>query len=119
MSVITTVIIDPGGAVSVTDIDPERLSPHIGGGYVERIVTSTADGEEVMLWFDEEGKMKDLPDNPAATSLVTFWLGRDGRGLMPGDVLSGIVVVTGGYDNEGGIRGLSPAAIEFINGYLR
>ncbi|CAK9251222.1 unnamed protein product [Sphagnum jensenii] len=66
----------------------------IGGGWLEMVPLPT---EDVILWCDEEGKLKRLPVNARAQEL---WLALWGKSSF-NDVLVGDVVLTGGTDEEG------------------
>jgi len=67
----------------------DTLQSHIGG-WIEH-VQLRIDGTIVDVWLDEEGKLKSLPVNL----------------VIPGDVLVGTLVFTGGADEVGMTLGVS------------
>lgn len=81
------------------------------GGYVQVIPPLSRDGDEAVIWMDEEGKVKGIRVNETAD-----WLVRShGPNLMPGDRICGPVALTGPADDEGETTTLS----EQWTAYLR
>lgn len=72
--------INPDGSTKIIPNGTFQTVKEIIGGYIETVPCN--DGSLMLL--DEEGKLKNLPPNPAATSLVT---------LFPGDFISGTAIV--------------------------
>ena len=64
------------------------------GGWLEH-TELVINGEKIDIWLDEEGKLKDLPVNM----------------FIPGDVLVGTLVFTGGADMYGNTMGLNDAQL--------
>ena len=73
------------------------------GGWVE---TYQLD-DNLTIWFNEEGKLKRLPFNQAATSL---WMKHRGGT----DFIVGIAVFTGATDDEGNSLGLDEAGVQKV-----
>lgn len=70
------------------------------GGYLE----SLSVGENFICFIDEDGKVKGLPVNEYATSLIVAMLHVRGRCLLPGDYIVGTAVFVGmSGENEGDI----------------
>lgn len=107
---ITAVTIPAHGdltTVTIPSADAElEILQRLVGGYIEG-VTLPADG--LIGFVNEEGKILDLPANERAT------LGMHGR-LLPGDFISGTLVVTGPYNEDGDPTSADEAAVrEFLN----
>ena len=89
---IHVLIIRPDDTHEVREIEQDlKTLQGIVGGYIEDIVT-----QHGVFWVDEEGKLKDYPENTLATYL--WWNlcpAMEGR-----DVLQGTVFVTGNADGE-------------------
>ena len=97
---ITGLTINTDGSTTpfATQGDHLRSLQKAVGGYVE--IQRCGD---VVLWFNEEGKIKDLPVNKSATLL--WWnLIPDVKGV---DALRGTVIVTGGPDSAGETQSLN------------
>lgn len=90
---VKALVIRPGDASATpVDVPANDLDKMIAlvGGWLEALSISR-DGQDAIVWFDEEGKMKDLQPNDLANRL----LNQCGRTLPFGDQLVGPVVVTG------------------------
>lgn len=92
--------ITAGGEVLPVALDDLADFQRIVGGYVETVTLPDID---TVIWLNEDGKLLGLPANRVATLLA-----KD-AGLMPGDVIVGDVVVTGGADDNGDETDLPPA----------
>jgi hypothetical protein len=77
-----------------------RTMQSIVGGYLEAVyMMHDQDGTpQVIMWCNEDGKLKDLPVNRRATA---FWYALNGGST--GDSLCGTVILTGGADENGDI----------------
>ena len=84
----------------------KTLQDAVGGGYVEAITLA----DDLVLWVNEDGKMKQMPFNQAATSIFV----KHGRGS---DFIAGPVVFTGGTDENGDTLGISETQIQQIRTY--
>jgi hypothetical protein len=82
----------------VTINEPDDLK-RLVGGYFQ--VLSPPDEPDITCWFNEEGKIEQLPRNERATALL-----EPGRWLQPGDYVAGDAVLTGEPDREGNTQGL-------------
>lgn len=87
---------------TTVDESYETLSREVGGWI--QAVGLTVD-ENAEMYLDEEGKLKNLPLNPRATSVAS---------LMGGDFIVGTAVITGGVDSEGTTMGLTPEQVEYF-----
>lgn len=97
------VIIKTTGERKTVDLeDPSKselsIMQEVVGGWVEPV--DVADG--MTLWCNEEGKIQGLPSNYPAMQSTSA-----GEFLMPGDVIAGDVIITGGTDDEGDTLGLT------------
>ena len=95
---VKALVIRPGDTTAVpTDVTANDLDSMIQlvGGWLEAL-SIAREGHDAILWFDEEGKMKDLPVNDLANRLMN----QCGRTLPFGDRLVGPVIVTGVAWNE-------------------
>ncbi|MGH9060340.1 MAG: DUF3846 domain-containing protein [Acidimicrobiales bacterium] len=97
---------------TVTDVEPTGLKEvqALVGGYIEAVaMPGGAEG-----YANEDGKTMGLPENaaPRARPARARWP----RGLwrMPGDYLSGDVLVFGGIDAEGDERDVTQKQADFI-----
>jgi hypothetical protein len=90
------VFIAPGQEPKKLELDQKptlaKLYELLGCNYVEMIHVT----DEVVMWFDEDGKAQNKPVNPGATLLLEF------AGGMPGDWVAGPVLITG-IDGSGDI----------------
>lgn len=75
-------------------------------GYIEAIDARFADLPPATGWLNEEGKMKGLPANPAATAILVE------SGGIPGDVVAGPMVLTGVPDAFGETQPVPMAWVE-------
>lgn len=89
-------------------IDLDVLYRAINTDLVEAVGLSR-DGVAATAWLAEEGKLDGLPVNPRAD-----WLMHMTSGIAPNDTIVGIVVVTGGYDDEGETLGLPEEWSRFV-----
>ena len=92
-----------GEAQELVDVQGDvynTLQSHIGGWFEH--IELEVDGTVVDVWLDEEGKLKNLPINLR----------------VPGDVLVGPLVFTGGADAEGRTLGVSPSIVEAVTRLL-
>ena len=53
----------------------EELREAISGGYIEMHAVFTPAGLKMLMFIDEEGKLKNLPENPLATALFQHTYG--------------------------------------------
>lgn len=96
------VIIKTTGERKVVDLgDPSNselsILQEVVGGWVQPVDIA----DDMTLWCNEEGKLLGLPMNyPAMNSTSASEV------LMPGDVIAGDVIITGGTDDEGDTLGL-------------
>lgn len=88
------IVISPTQLPTVVDIDGtyESLRDLIGG-YLEALPFT----EGSSVYIDEEGKLKGLPPNLIATSLMRSI----GPGLWPDDSICGTMVIVGNNDVNG------------------
>lgn len=77
------------------------------GGYIEVIDVNDYEEPDMSMWLNEEGKIERLPFNPRATALARGY-------IMPGDVIVGDVVMTGGVDHEGESTGLTEEQVAML-----
>lgn len=92
-----------GEAQELVDVQGDvynTLQAHIDGWFEH--IELDVDGTVVDVWLDEEGKLKDLPINLR----------------VPGDVLVGPLVFTGGADDEGRTLGVNPSIVEAVTKLL-
>jgi hypothetical protein len=82
------------------DGEYETLSRGVGG-YIEAVTLS----EGLVMWVNEEGKLKSLPRNPVATRWFSNIFG---EGI---DVIVGDAVFTGGTDDEGYMNSLTESQV--------
>lgn len=75
-------------------------------GYIEAITLT----KNLILWVNEEAKLRDLPFNQAATSIFIKYRGGS-------DYILGSVVFTGGSDENGDTQGISEADIQLLKTY--
>lgn len=89
---VQALIIRPDGTWETTAIVPllEPMQEAIGGGWLELATVGDA-----AFYLDEEGKMKGLPANQAAT-LLAYHLG-----WRTDDLMVGTVLVLGPTDRQG------------------
>lgn len=89
-----SILINPNGILEVLDLDPAdelaQLQTAVAG-YVEAAYPTG----DTTLWFNEDGRMRELPINGLASQL--WWKLQPGHNTQ----LRGVVVVTGGADRNG------------------
>lgn len=84
------------------DEEYEAICKAIGGGFLQCVPLSDSD---MLLWCDDEGKLKGMPYNEKATAVWTRYWGQT-------DVMVGDIVITGGIDWESEIsKGLTPEQV--------
>lgn len=93
------VIIHPDSRTEVVDFAGYETIKDAVGGWIEAAFSNPG----LTIWCAEEGKIRGLPMNAAATRL--WWL--LSPAMIGHDVLVGSVLVTGGTDSEGETLGLS------------
>ena len=104
------VIIHPGISVETVEFCGYQTIWDAVGGLIEAAHASP----DLTIWCNEEGKLKGLPVNLAATSL--WWtINPPMRGR---DVLAGPVLVTGGASPEGDTLGLTDEQCELVERYV-
>lgn len=106
-TVIAALVIPPHGPARLEQIEPdvEAIRRLLDGGWLEGI--GGDDG-----WFgycDEEGKIKGLPLNRAATNLARA------LGWPSGDVLCGPVVFVGPPDEDGIDTGITSVVLAYAD----
>lgn len=108
MSPPAAIRIDVDGTITeLPDVTYPTIRDAVGG-YIEAAPTAAS----IVIYLDEEGKIKGLPLNPFADAL---WALVDEFGcLADGDFLVGPVVVTGPYDDEGENTPLDAALMALI-----
>jgi hypothetical protein len=101
--------IDVDGTISpLPDLSYESIKAGVGG-WIEAAPTAAS----IVIYLDEEGKIKGLPLNPVANML---WALVDEFGcIADGDFLVGPVVVLGPYDDEGENTPLDADMLALIN----
>ena len=95
MEMARMMLVYPTGEASYRDVPttyPAFNQAVLDGGYMQEMRCVDHDGTEVVFIMDEEGKLKGLDLNLAATGL---WYRMGGSPLMPGDVFCGVVAVCG------------------------
>ena len=94
---IDMLVVEPNGSVrKVNDLaDLDTLRGLVGGGWLEGVSPDGRWTPRWMAYVDEEGKIKGLPINVAATTLAKR------LGWPEGDYLVGTVVFVGPADEEG------------------
>lgn len=80
----------PPYVVQLPTEDPTAALQHLVGGYLEGVYGETDDAQRVTLYINEEGRIRNLPNNPTA-SLLWTWL----DGASAGQDLVGTVVAVG------------------------
>ena len=91
-------VIQPNGSVSIQEMNGyDDLKNALNGGYLEGITLT----EDSMAYIDEEGKLKGLPSNEKATALMKELIHKDGRVMLPGDYISGTMIIVGTLDEKG------------------
>ena len=90
----------------VDKIDYEMLSTALDG-MIELVSIS----DDIDIWVNEEGKIRQLPLNVYGTLL---W----NKVLNQPDVIAGNMIITGGVDETGETVGLSDANIDYVLGLI-
>jgi hypothetical protein len=109
---LKAIIVQPDGSYeTIQCTDSYQTIKHAVGGWLEA-VSSTDD--TLTFWCNEEGKLKGLQPNPAATYL--WWAAAPH--MTKQDILVGPVVMTGGADPHGETLGLTDEQVSLIEGYL-
>ena len=67
------------------------------GGDVEELLC----GHEAIALINENGKSLNLPRNDVATTVINHFLNQIDRCLLPGDYISGTMVVVGRHNSKG------------------
>jgi hypothetical protein len=78
------------------------------GGFVQAVDLTP----ELTMWCNEEGKLRGLPFNAAATLAWATSFGKT-------DIIVGNAVFTGGTDDEGATKSLSPEMVERLLGLIK
>lgn len=100
------VIIKVSGQTEIVDLDKAdnelELLQGVVGGWVQPVDVK----EDMTLWCNEEGKIMGLVPNLQAMDKTSAH-----EVLMPGDIIAGDVIVTGGTDGEGETLGLTTSQV--------
>jgi len=100
------VIIKTSGQPEVVDLDQQdnelAYLQGVVGGYIEAVDVR----DDMTLWCNEEGKIMGLVPNYNAMEKTSAH-----DVLMPGDIIAGNVIITGGTGDEGETLGLSEAQV--------
>lgn len=109
MTVVAALIVQPDGTAEVRDIEPdlEAIKAVLDGGWLEIITPRTSEFGYWHAYCDEEGKLKRLPINPAATAFA------QSIGWWSSDALCGPVVFLGesGTGEDAGGEGDVPPEV--------
>lgn len=104
MANIKAVIVDPDGTVRSTEIENNLGSfQAVVGGYIEGVF-----GRVATVYVNEEGLLRNLPMNPAATLFVNRILGHLGTRLF------GTALIVGPDDGEGNDTDVRPAVVDYF-----
>lgn len=95
--------------VTLTDPDDYHTISGVIGGHVERV---PLENYTLLMWVNEEGKLKGLPHNPVAQKL---WDKEWGAGT---DYVVGNVVITGDDTSEGETGSLPEGVADRLMAYL-
>ena len=110
---VKALVIRPGDNIATpTDVTANDLDSMVNlvGGWLEALDIAR-EGQDAIMWFDEEGKMKRLPVN----ELANWLLNQCGRTLMFGDKIVGTVIVTGvAWDGDMRVAADIPAEIAVL-----
>ena len=90
----------------VGQIDYELLSTALDG-MVEVVSVS----DDIDIWVNEEGKIRQMPNNTYATLL---W----NRVFNTPDIIAGTMIITGGLDEMGETIGLSDDNVDYVLGLI-
>lgn len=90
----------------VGQIDYELLSTALDG-MVEVVSVS----DDIDIWVNEEGKIRQMPNNAYATLL---W----NRVFSTPDIIAGTMIITGGLDEMGETIGLSDDNVDYVLGLI-
>jgi hypothetical protein len=102
--VITVLYVPVDGPAVTREVDPTLATfQELVGGNIEAI-----SGQGWTAYLNEEGKLAELPGNPAATLLAA----RLGWIYLPGDFLVGPVVFLGPVDDEGDDTSVTQRTLE-------
>lgn len=106
MAGVNAVQIGVDGTITVLpDAEYATLKAALGGW-----IEACPSAPDVILWVDEEGKLKGLPFNPVANAL---WAHVDYYDAMKaGDYIVGPCVVTGGADAKGDTTPVPPWVLD-------
>jgi hypothetical protein len=90
-TVVAALIVQPDGTAEIRDIDPDfmAIKEVLNGGWLEAIHPRDPGFGQWHAYVDEEGKLKGLPINPAATAFA------QSIGWWSSDALCGPVVFLG------------------------
>lgn len=80
------------------------------GGYVEA-VGMTREGDDAILWLNEEGKLEGLPRNESATLIAHSF-----EAIQTADYIAGSAVFTGAPDENGDTTSLPESWVTYIRG---
>ena len=114
---ITVIRIDPGGGNAVVEVGDggPTFKEAIGANWItsERLTPPDKDpaGDDLVLWYDEEGADNGSEPNPKAGKLAEMVTGAQ-RALL------GAVLVTGLPDANGDTRGLTPQQVADVSTML-
>lgn len=100
------VVISPDNTISIKELAGyEGLVEAVGGD-----IQLLHFGDNATSYVNEYGKIEGLPSNLLATFLCHHF----DVGLLPGDVISGVMVVVGPLDDEGDLTDVMDDTIDAI-----
>lgn len=109
MTTVSAAILHSDGTAEAQVIDPDEIGD-ILGGWLEVIAPSSDPHGDWNAFCDEEGKLKGLPLNAQATTLLTGM----GWRRMGGDFLVGTVVLVGPPNGQGESTDLAPETLQHV-----
>ena len=103
----TALLITPENSNTITEIDVNGLADlqELVGGWVEMVTLNSEKWGNNAMYINEEGKMRGMDVNLAATHLSEIW---------PHDVIVGPAVIIG-HTNDGELSDVTSEAIDIIN----
>jgi hypothetical protein len=100
-----------GTEVEFTDNTVLEVLQKAVSGYIESVYLTP----DLIMWVNEEGKLKHLPLNIRATQQYVQAVGS----IIGSDVIVGDVIFTGGVNREGNTKGLNDRQISNLKLRLR
>jgi hypothetical protein len=105
---LALVVTTEGNAFEIgTSIDEAAQLEEHAGGLVEPVMLSNS----LIMWCNEEGKIRELPRNKMASIAWEMFCGKN-------DYIAGNVIFTGGVDIEGELESLDESRLELLRGIL-